>query len=1310
MTDRMLRLALALTMIGPLTTEAFAQSEGEVPTEPQRIRIEELWEHPEDITIDDNDPGDNFGSTADDHLTTDLSGGTLLGTPSMPRGVLDNTGPGNETPRRGFDTPGGATRLIWGGYTAALTTTNSPSIDNTVRILNSEGALIAPGTLRNSILTFTQHSTAATLDGTPDGDPGFANNYNETNASYAYTLFSSSPGDASAVDVSSEGIFYIGMSNNQAAGNTPAPVPFRFLIQVSGSEWYYSNEQTTPNININADGVFNGPNSNSLTREQRIALFSQHDPATMTWTRVSPAAEANMNGFTNGGEVALGSAGPANPSLHGVTGIGVVASTLATGRTVGALPNTIAVLGIVVEGNATAGFDPNSMDVAVLEDSTMISYDILLSSPLPNPVMVDLAIGNPLAGSNDGLARPGKDFTATVDGSPFSGGTLTFNPGETQKTVTVTIIEDNIYEPDEAIGLALSNPVGSGVGDAARTITILNDDTPPVVSLSAAPEFTEGGSPAFNVELSNPTGFALDVSVATFDGTALASIVGVDRDYIAVNAVFNVNHTGGVINEDVVSFPIAPPITTIDDTLDEDRETFTVAISNPVHLPGPGPIAAPPTLNPDPALVARVATILDNDIPPTVAFSTDTQDVAENGGFLTVTLQLSGPSGRAFTAFYTTADVTANSLTDYTGVNDSVTFAPDPANPLNGEVMKQFNINISEDAIDEFNEVFQVVITGASTGSGPDFQSDPPANPDSLIGTPQTQNVAILDNDPPPTVSISATEQMVPEEDSTINVTVNLSAASGKTVVVDYVLADVTAMAPTEYNPANGMLAGTLSFPPGTVTVDFPINIFENNFFDPNPRTFTFTISNPRNTAGAVDVAPSLGTTMQTITIIEDDTAPTVVLNGSTQNVAEEAGTVSVLVSLSNPTALPTSVDWVTGGGTAVDGVDYIGSTSPSTINFSPFSTGPYAITLNIIDDKEPEPTESFNVSLSNPVNVSLGITSVQVVSIIDTDTPPVPVMIFCETWDNVSEGNVTAGPVANSDEGFVVLAGSTATPLSNLDFDDLNGSVRLQRTGFATGGSLGATSIMIGNNLRAPVSPALDDDTVCSITLQMRVFFGERTPDGTPDYPNNGDEALAPLSTLTFAIGSGSDGDLLATIPSTLYNQASLSMRVNNDRTGDMGTRPRLEFAVNDADYSLAQMLGVPAMPNTGIGAAIEGIGMAYNATGEAEFEGHEYVITTVFTKHDMATTDIHYSIEPISTGAPITTNGVQTTSISAAFPFNRLIDQAALNIGSGFGEDGGGGGPNFREGSWVDDLKVFTFGEKILPPLSARSWTLYE
>jgi hypothetical protein len=69
-----------------------------------------------------------------------------------------------------------------------------------------------------------------------------------------------------------------------------------------------------------------------------------------------------------------------------------------------------------------------------------------------------------------GSAQEGSDFTA-------ASGTLTFNPGDTQKTIVVPIIDDGGAESDETFTVTLSNPTNGAVLGTltTHTVTILGD-------------------------------------------------------------------------------------------------------------------------------------------------------------------------------------------------------------------------------------------------------------------------------------------------------------------------------------------------------------------------------------------------------------------------------------------------------------------------------------------------------------------------------------------------------------------------------------------------------------------------------------------------------------------------------------------------------------------------------------------------------------------------------------------------------------------------------------------------------------------
>jgi len=70
---------------------------------------------------------------------------------------------------------------------------------------------------------------------------------------------------------------------------------------------------------------------------------------------------------------------------------------------------------------------------------------------------------------------------------------VTFNPGETFKTVRILVSDDNYVEGDEIVDMSLSNPTGTGVGlgsPNAATVTILdNDSTLPTTNPSDTPSF-----------------------------------------------------------------------------------------------------------------------------------------------------------------------------------------------------------------------------------------------------------------------------------------------------------------------------------------------------------------------------------------------------------------------------------------------------------------------------------------------------------------------------------------------------------------------------------------------------------------------------------------------------------------------------------------------------------------------------------------------------------------------------------------------------------------------------------------------------
>ena len=95
----------------------------------------------------------------------------------------------------------------------------------------------------------------------------------------------------------------------------------------------------------------------------------------------------------------------------------------------------------------------------------VLAFAVTLSRAASGTVTVDYATA-------DGTATAGADYTATSD-------TLTFAPGETEKTVSVPVLDDAHDDTEETLTLTLSNATGARIRDGEATGTIVNSDPIP---------------------------------------------------------------------------------------------------------------------------------------------------------------------------------------------------------------------------------------------------------------------------------------------------------------------------------------------------------------------------------------------------------------------------------------------------------------------------------------------------------------------------------------------------------------------------------------------------------------------------------------------------------------------------------------------------------------------------------------------------------------------------------------------------------------------------------------------------------------
>ena len=105
-------------------------------------------------------------------------------------------------------------------------------------------------------------------------------------------------------------------------------------------------------------------------------------------------------------------------------------------------------------------------DVIITEGDSGTSnavFDVSLSGASTEQITVNY-------GSANGSAEAGSDYNGTS-------GTLSFNPGETSKQISVSVNGDTSVEGDETFNINLSNPSNATLDDGQGVATILNNDS-----------------------------------------------------------------------------------------------------------------------------------------------------------------------------------------------------------------------------------------------------------------------------------------------------------------------------------------------------------------------------------------------------------------------------------------------------------------------------------------------------------------------------------------------------------------------------------------------------------------------------------------------------------------------------------------------------------------------------------------------------------------------------------------------------------------------------------------------------------------
>jgi hypothetical protein len=546
--------------------------------------------------------------------------------------------------------------------------------------------------------------------------------------------------------------------------------------------------------------------------------------------------------------------------------------------------------------------------------NTLANFTVTLSGPSRFPVTVNYGTAN-------GSASAGSDYQA-------ASGTLTFAPGQTSQTVSVTVIADPGWEQAETFTLNLSNPSLGTLSRAQATGTITTSLPLPSVSVSnvTVTNVASGTTTAnFTLTLSEPLSDGASVAYGTADGTAKAG-----SDYQAVNGT--VNFLPGQTSA-TVSVPV------IGDPYYDAPESFNLNLYPGVSAGGGGsggggggsPIAT------------GTATILSAVPQPAVSVNDVAVQISPStGATASFTVSLSAPSNEPVTVVYSTYDGTATQGNDYLSASGTLTFAP-------GQTSQTVSVSVVGDLYYDPTETFYLNLlspTGATLG--------------------RAQGACtVTDALPVPTLSVSSPTVTSNASGATpMSFNVSLSEPCSDPVYFTYATANGSAVAGVDYQAASG----TVSFSPGQTSQTVTVYAMPNALYAPT-RTFSLNLMG----ASGATVAQGTGTILNSVGM------PGVIVGGTgIQDVDSGTTPCNIWVSLSWGSSVPVTVNYATVAGTAVSGVDYLPVSG--TLTFNPGQTGQY-VTVPVIGNPNYAPNRTFTIALSNFQNAVMGTTTYSVIS-----------------------------------------------------------------------------------------------------------------------------------------------------------------------------------------------------------------------------------------------------------------------------------------------------------------------------------------
>ena len=819
---------------------------------------------------------------------------------------------------------------------------------------------------------------------------------------------------------------------------------------------------------------------------------------------------------------------------------------------------------------ANISFTDDQGEVTILDDETAtISIDDMTVNENDGTATLTVSLDKPVAttvtvdyATADQLAIDPDDYTAQT-------GTLTFNEGVQTQTIIIDITDDlDIVERIETFFVNLTNIQANGANisftDDQGEVTIL-DDEEATISIDDMTVNEFDGTATLTVTLDKPVATTVTVDFATQNQLAVDP-----NDYTAQNGTLT--FAPGVQTQTIT-------IAIINDSLVEGNESFLVDLIN-IQANGANITFAD---------AQAEVTIFDDE---QARFSIDNISVNEDAGTATLNVTLDQPVEITVSVDYATADNSADSTTDYVSQAGTLTFNA-------GEQTKTITVDIVDSNLVEALESFFVNLTNIQSGTA------------DVIFADNQGEITIGDDDH---ANLTISDLTVDETVGTAFVTLSLDNPVYTETSVNFVTTDQTALNSIDFL----FQSGSVTFNPGEQTKTIAITILDNLIVEYD-ELFQVNLSNLQTLSPNVTLADSRAE----ITIIDNDHAA---FSISDITVNEDAGTVTLFVSLDYAVHFTISVDYATAPDSATNPSDYLSQTG--TLIFT-LGEQPQSITIPIVNTDSVELTERFFVNLTNLQAYGLDVSFADAqgeVTILDDDqttlsiadltvneaagTATVTVSLDQPVETSVSIDFATVDQSAFAPDDYQAMSGTLTfnageqtktivVPLVDSDLVELEETFLINLTNLQANG---AAVTLLDN--QALVTIQDDDQATISISdLSVDENAGTATLTVTLDQPvdtavsvdfatadqsaSDPDDYLATAGTLIFASGEQSktitvsiiDSDLVEIDETFLVNLTNIQA---NGRNVSFADAQAIVTIIDDLTASAEMDLRVVKSPTT--------------------------------------------------------------------------------------------------------------------------------